>query len=37
VFRLHGLCATLREPDGRDVLLLRFNRGLGVKKAVSGL
>ena len=37
VFRLHVLCATLREPDGRDVLLLEFNRGWARLKAVSGL
>jgi len=27
----------LLEPDGRDVLLLEFNRGLARLKAVSGL
>jgi len=37
VFRLHVLCATLREPDGRVVLLLRFNRGRAWLKAVSRL
>jgi len=33
---LHVLRTTLREPDGRDVPLLRFNRGRARLKAVSG-
>jgi len=37
VFRLHVLCATVREPDGRDVLLLWFIRGRVRLKEVSGL
>jgi hypothetical protein len=37
VFILHIFGATLWEPDGRDVLLLRFNRGRAGLKAVRGL
>jgi len=37
VFRLHVFSVTLRDRDGRDVLLLQFNRGRVRLKVVIGL